>query len=126
MAHPYVVRSKSDKTGEKEKIRFYGTPVTNGNISTCKLAEHISDRCSLTRGDVIAAVSAIEESLLYYLGQGYTVSLNGIGSFSLSAGSEGFEHPADCKPHCVKVRRMCFKMSPYFRKKLRYIKFERK
>ena len=56
MAHFYVVRTKSDKTGPIEKKLFYGVPVTKGRITTDQLAEEIADRCSLTRGDVLGAV----------------------------------------------------------------------
>lgn len=34
MSHAYVVRPKVDKSGETEKIRYYGVPVTSGQVST--------------------------------------------------------------------------------------------
>ena len=59
MSHSYVVRPKVDKSGETEKIRYYGVPVTSGQVSTEQLAECISTRCSLSRGDVLAAITEI-------------------------------------------------------------------
>ena len=41
MAHFYVVRTKSDKTGPIEKKLFYGVPVTTGRVTTEELAEEI-------------------------------------------------------------------------------------
>ena len=38
MSHAYVVRPKVDKSGETEKIRYYGVPVTSGQVSTEQLA----------------------------------------------------------------------------------------
>ena len=32
MSHAYVVRPKVDKSGETEKIRYYGVPVTSGQV----------------------------------------------------------------------------------------------
>ena len=42
MSHAYVVRPKVDKSGETEKIRYYGVPVTSGQVSTEQLATCIS------------------------------------------------------------------------------------
>lgn len=126
MAHFYVVRQKIDKTKEEEKILYYGVPVTSGHISTHKLAEYIADRCSLSKGDVLAAICELGDQIKERLSEGYTVDLENWGSFYLSAGSEGYENPKDCTPHRVKARRICFKMSPSVRKELKYFKFQRK
>ena len=114
MAHFYVVRQKLDKTGAEDKVRYYGVPVTRGRVSTKKLADLVADRCSLSRGDVFASVC-----------DGYSVELDGLGDFYLSAGSEGFEDPKKCTPHRVKARRVCFRMAPCVRKSMKFVKFER-
>ena len=49
MSHAYVVRPKVDKSGETEKIRYYGVPVTSGQVSTEQLATYIS--CLLYTSD---------------------------------------------------------------------------
>lgn len=126
MSHFYVVCPKLDKTGAENKTRYYGVPVTSGQISTSELAGHVAARCSLTRGDVLAAISELGDLILESLRSGYTVDLDRLGSFFLSAGSEGYENPKDCTPHRVKARRICFKMSTRMRSELKYIKFERK
>ena len=56
MSHAYVVRPKVDKSGETEKIRYYGVPVTSGQVSTEQLATCISTRCTLSRGEILAAL----------------------------------------------------------------------
>lgn len=126
MSHHYVVRSKVDKSCSEEKIRYYAIPVTSGQITTEKLAEYISDRCSLTAGDVLAAVSALSELIQEQLDSGYTVNLHNLGTFFISAGSEGFDSPEKCTPRQVKAQRVCFKADPCLRKSLKQIKFARK
>ena len=125
MAHYYVVREKLDKTGEEEKVRYYGVPVTCGRISTSRLATMVADRCSLSRGDVLAAVCELGSEICERLKEGYSVEMEELGDFYLSAGSEGFEHAEDCTPHRVKARRVCFRMAPQLRKSMRSVKFER-
>lgn len=126
MGHFYVVREKLDKTGADDKVRYYGVPVTSGRITTDKLARMVADRCSLTRGDVLAAVCDMSDLILEYLKEGYSVELKDLGDLYLSAGSEGYEDPKDCTPHRVKARRICFRMGARMRKEMQYIKFERR
>lgn len=125
MAHYYVVRQKLDKTGAEDKVRYYGVPVTCGRVSTKKLADLVADRCSLSRGDVFASVCEIGGMILELLKDGYSVELDGLGDFYLSAGSEGFEDPKKCTLHRVKARRVCFRMAPCVRKSMKFVKFER-
>ena len=94
-------------------------------ISTKKLADLVADRCSLSRGDVFASVCEIGGMILELLKDGYSVELDGLGDFYLSAGSEGFEDPKKCTPHRVKARRVCFRMAPCVRKSMKFVKFER-
>lgn len=126
MAHFYVVRKKLDKTGAEEKVRYYGVPVTTGRISTNKLAEEVADRCSLTRGDVLAAICELSDVILERLREGYSVELKDLGDLFLSGGSEGYEQEKDCTPHRVKAHRICFRMSPRMRSEMKFVKFKRK
>ena len=125
MAHFYVVRTKSDKTGPVEKKLFYGVPVTTGRVTTEELAQEITGRCTLTRGDVMAAVCALSEIILERLKDGYSVELKEVGDLYLSAGSQGYKEAKDCTPHRVKAKRVCFRMSPRLRKEMQFFKFER-
>lgn len=125
MSHAYVVRPKVDKSGEKEKIRYYGVPVTAGQVSTEQLAEYIATRCSLSRGDVLAAVTEMGHEIQNQLEKGYTVNLHGIGTLFLSAGSEGYADPKDCTPHRVKAKRLCIKADPNMKEFMKNVRFER-
>ena len=93
MSHAYVVRPKVDKSGETEKIRYYGVPVTSGQVSTEQLATYISTRCTFSRGEILAAIIEIGREIQFQLDMGYTINLHGIGTLFLSAGSEGYENP---------------------------------
>ena len=80
MSHAYVVRPKVDKSGETEKIRYYGVPVTSGQVSTEQLATCISTRCTLSRGEILAAIIEIGREIQFQLDMGYTINLHGIGT----------------------------------------------
>lgn len=121
----YVVRKKVDKSGEKMLKRYYGVPITSGQITTDRLARDICERCSLTHADVVAAVSALSEVMQGYLEDGHTVNLKDIGLFSVSASSEGCSTPDECTPAKVKAQRVCFKAEGQMRCILEEIKYQR-
>lgn len=121
----YVVRQKVDKSGEEEKVRYHGVPVSSGQVGMDELARNICERCSLTEADVYAAVIALADVMQTYLMKGNTVHLKDIGLFSISAGSEGYENPDECTPSKVVAQRVCFKADKEMRSILPQIKYQR-
>lgn len=120
----YVVRSKVDKISEEEKVQYYGVPVISGTVDEEYLANEISERCSLTPSDVLAALSALSYSIQSHLEDGRSVNLKGIGIFSVSASSEGFDTPEECTPAKVKARRICFRADIALRSILGRMKYK--
>ncbi|NDV65975.1 HU family DNA-binding protein [Bacteroides sp. 224] len=120
----YVVRSKTDKTKGEEKKRYYGVPIVSGQITEEELATEICERCSLTRGDVLAAISALSDSMQNHLSNGYNVKLKGIGLFSVSGSSEGVDTPEECTPGKMKAQRICFKADNTLRIVLEKLKYK--
>lgn len=125
MSHGYVVRSKVDKSGEEEKVRYYGVPVVSEQVTTLQLAEAVSGGASLTRGDVLGAVCELGTAIRRELAGGRSVHLDGIGTFFVSVHSEGCETPKECTPGKVKGERLCFKADPEMRNFIKKIQFER-
>ncbi len=120
----YVVRSKVDKIGEDGKVQYYGVPVLSGTVNEDIIAKEISTRCSLTPADVLAALSALSDSIQEHLEDGRSVNLKGIGVFSVSASSEGFDIPEACTPAKVKARRICFRADNALRGVLDRMKYQ--
>ena len=120
----YVVRPKVDKSNKEEKVLYYGVPVTSGQVDADFLAREISERCSLTAPDVLAAIGALSEVMQQHLLIGHTVYLKGIGLFSVSASSPGFATAGECTPAKVKAQRVCFKADNALRSILEKIKYQ--
>ncbi|MBR4936215.1 MAG: HU family DNA-binding protein [Bacteroidaceae bacterium] len=57
-----------------------------GVFDTDELAQQLSERCSLTPGDVKAALSGLADMMAERMAAGYSVRLDGIGVFSASLG----------------------------------------
>lgn len=122
----YTVKSKVDKTKEKEEVFYYAVAHSARLKSIDELAEEISATCSLTPGDVLATVSALSDCIERHLAAGNSVKLPGIGVFSLSANSEGFRTSKECTPSKVSAKRICFKADMKLRNVLKFIKFTKK
>ena len=66
-----------------------------------------------------------KEILEKYLQEGYSVRLDNLGLFSISATSDGFDTPEECTPHRVKANKICFRAENDLKSNLKYIRFER-
>lgn len=121
----YVVRPKVDKTGKEEKTLYYGIPILSGQVTEQHLAEEICRMCTLTEPDVLATISALKVLMQRHLEIGESVKLNGIGTFSVSASSEGCETPKECTPSKVKAQRVCFRADNEMRSVIHRIKYKK-
>jgi len=125
MAFKYIVKTKRSGVGEKQ-AKFYAIPVRSGEITTRKLANEISSRCTLTETDVRATLIALVDVMEDYLHQGYSIRLDDLGRFTLSATSEGFDSPEACTPKHVKAKKICFMADKRLKENLQFVDFERK
>jgi predicted histone-like DNA-binding protein len=125
MAFKYIVKTKRSGVGEKQ-AKYYAIPVRSGEITTRKLSSEISNRCTLTEADVRATLIALVEVMEEYLHQGYSIQLDDLGRFTLSATSEGFESPEACTPKHVKAKKICFMADKRLKENLQFVNFERK
>ena len=121
----YVVRSKVNKIGKDSKIRYYGVPVLYGQITEKRLAKDVEEGTSLTEADFLSAVCSLKRLMQKYLSQGKSVKLEGIGTFYVSASSEGFDTPEECTPSKVKARRICFTADYELKNILPSIKYDK-
>ena len=123
MAYQYRVKKKIDCTKSSKPVKYYAVPVSTKVVGFKKLAKIISDRCSLTGTDVIGCLDALAYVIQREIDDGNNVRLDGIGIFSPSLKSPGFDTAEECTPSAVKVKRLCFLASKEIKDSLRVIKF---
>lgn len=73
--------------------KWYLRTVSQGEVSTEELADHIQRDTSFTRGDVRGIIYALVDEMQLQLSQGKTVVLEGIGRFHLSVESHAKTKP---------------------------------
>ena len=111
-----------DKDGV-EQTKFYPNAVSAGHFSTEDLAREISESSSFTEADMVGALKGLSNIIITKLKLGYNVKLDGIGTFSLSLTSEGFDTEEECKPSRIKVRKITFKADRKLKKEMIGLKF---
>lgn len=124
MRRYYSVSSKTFKNKDGlESTKYFANGVSAGNYSTEDLAKDVSQASSFTEADIIGALRAVSDSLKVRLKMGYNVTLNGIGTFSVSITSEPCQSEKECKPNKVRAKKVAYKADKLLRKELQELKF---
>ncbi len=124
MAFRYRVKTKRPAINGKE-IKYYAVPIRNEKVHIDYLAEELSQRCSLTKGDIFSTLVGLVDLMENHLHNGDSVYLDNLGIFTLSATSDGFESLEECTPSKVRAQKICFRADNKLKNNLQFVQFER-
>lgn len=124
MGFKYRVKTKKSSLSGKD-FKYYAVPVRSGMVDIVKLAKLLSQRSTLSQADVRATIIGLVELIEEYLQQGYSVQLDDLGIFTVSASSDGFDNAEDCTPSRVHAKKICFRADKNLKKNLKFIRFEK-
>jgi predicted histone-like DNA-binding protein len=97
MSVSYSVYKQKRDFSQKGELKYYAKAQSSGEMTFRTLTRRISDRCSLTPGDVMATLDACLHILGEALEDGKIVRLGYFGSFQISVFSEGTLKEEDFK-----------------------------
>ncbi len=120
----YRLVQKANPLDQEHKQR-YATSVNAGKIDTRMIAKTLSQKSSLTTGDVMNVLENLMEEILRWLSQGYSVSLGELGTFRLSLSSQGVKEQKEFNTRTIK-KKVVFLPSKSFKSELKTIPFEHK
>lgn len=103
--------------------KFYVSTKSAGEISLEEMSENISDRCTLTETDVLAAISALQREMIKNLMDGRIVRFGTFGSFQLSLSSSGVDTVDEASQQQVKGVRVRFRPGTRIQENLRNLKY---
>ena len=118
-------RVKQKRNGINDKALYYAVPVWSKLIGTREIAQQLAKRSSFTPADIRTTLIGLVDVMESYLYDGYSVKLDDLGVFRLSATSAGYTKAKECTPYHVRVVKLCFRTNPQITKKLKLVKFER-
>lgn len=120
----YRLVQKANPLDQEHKQR-YATSVNAGKIDTRMIAKTLSQKSSLTTGDVMNVLENLLEEIPRRLSQGYSVSLWELGTFRLSLSSQGVKEQKEFNTRTIK-KKVVFLPSKSFKSELKTIPFEHK
>lgn len=88
--------------------KWYAKAISNGTIDTEALAVAIRNRCTVTRHDARAVISALQEVMIEYLSMGCSVYLEDLGFFRLECSGKGSQNLADFSPSLIENTKLRF------------------
>ena len=110
MGYSYKVNKRKSKTKDGiEHTKYYACAKRGKLVSSKELAQEISERSSLTQGDVYGSLSALSDVIKNHLLLGNSIKLDGIGTISLSITSEPSDEEDKVNARTLKVGKICFK-----------------
>jgi predicted histone-like DNA-binding protein len=112
------------KPGTQEG-KYYASVSSYAKITEKQLAEEIGSLTALNRTDVHSVLDALLQVIPQNLAKGLRVELGDLGSFTISAKSEGKEKAEDVTAHCIQTPKPRFMAGKALKEAVRGISFEK-
>ncbi len=103
--------------------KFYVTSENAGEITLDEMSQLISEKCTLTETDVLAALNALMLEMTKHLMDGKIVRFGTFGSFQLALSSSGVESETDASRLLIKGARVRFRPGRRIADSLRNLKY---
>lgn len=113
----------ADKTADR---KFYVSTKSAGDVSLEEMSEAISDRCTLTETDVLAALSALQHEMIKNLRAGKIVRFGSFGSFQFTLKSSGVDSVEETSQKQVKSVHVKFRPGARITTGLKTVKYSLK
>lgn len=111
---------------EPAPVKVHARVVNRQTLDPETLVNHICERSTLGKGDVVAMFSELNHEVAQQLLAGNSVNIPGLGYFSLSLLTPANANPRATRAQHLRVKRIEFRADPQLRKKvLNEASFER-
>ncbi len=108
---------------DRSQKKFYASPSYTEDINLHKVAQDISNNCTLTPADISAVLDSFLEVLPGYLENGHSIKMGDFGRFRLSFRSLGQENEEDVSANDIGAARILFVPSTRLKGKLKSISY---
>ena len=80
---------------ENSQHYYYGRACILNTVDTNLLAERIEGKCTLTKSDIVACITALVDEMTYLLQNSNAVKLDGFGTFKIGIKTRGAKTAKD-------------------------------
>lgn len=110
---------------DKEKVRYHARVVIYKSVSTQDIANEISKRTAINRGEAGAVMDVMAEILRQELAEGNSVHIDGVGSFRIKAKSPSVRSKKEIRSESIKFGGVVYTPEKKLLKRLSSTKFIR-
>lgn len=89
MAIKYVLVERPNPQDRTAPKKFYANAVVRGSMGLEGLAERIAGASTASKGDIMLVLTALGEQLQQLMMEGYSVKVNGLGTFRVTINGIG-------------------------------------
>ena len=89
MAIKYVLVERPNPQDRTAPKKFYANAVVRGSMGLEGLAERIAGASTASKGDIMLVLTALGEQLQQLMMEGYSVKINGLGTFRVTINGIG-------------------------------------
>jgi predicted histone-like DNA-binding protein len=118
-------RNDNIHSEKEKKTGLYPRVVSTRTVFLDELLESASNRTTLSKEEMRMALGLVLDRMIIELKEGNNVCFDDFGMFSLSATSRVVQNEKEIRNYSIHVKRLVFRMSRAFLKKLGGVHFER-
>ncbi|MGL5730854.1 MAG: HU family DNA-binding protein [Bacteroidales bacterium] len=95
MAIKYVLVERPNPQDRNAPKKFYANAVVRGSMGLEGLAERIAGSSTASKGDIMLVLTALGEQLQQLMMEGYSVKVDGLGTFRVTINGIGSDTPEE-------------------------------
>ena len=121
----YIVIPRKNPMHQEEEPKYYMKAHATEFIGVTEISRRIEKECTVTRADVMAVLTALEDVIADAISQGQVIKLGELGTFKLSISSKGAEDENSVNGSLVTGQRILFRPGAVILKTLRSLSFSK-
>lgn len=126
MAIKYRMTKRPDNLSTSSGKGLYPRIIRNQNMDSSALAKRLSKGSPLLKGEMLGCIEQIKTQLIEELLNGNSVSIDGLGTFSLSAeANRSVDKPEEIRAASIHVKSVNFRAAPELMSRMKEARFER-
>ncbi|MBP8760748.1 MAG: HU family DNA-binding protein [Parabacteroides sp.] len=126
MAIKYRMTKRPDNLSTSSGKGLYPRIIRNQNMDSSALAKRLSKGSPLLKGEMLGCIEQIKSQLIEELLNGNSVSIDGLGTFSLSAeANRSVDRPEEIRAASIHVKSVNFRAAPELMSRMKEARFER-
>jgi len=122
----YTIRTKKPGLVKDGNPKYYPVLTDRRTTDLRRLSKLISQRSTLHPADIVGVIQSMIELIPELLQDGYTVKLDGFGTFNLHASGTGKANPEEVTSKDITGVKMSFLADKHIKKQLYKTKFVKK